>query len=82
MGVQTYLIIPHCVKYTQSYWTLPTGLSSKWNALAKQLMMQKVSIDRRTFLGEEFLGVFAVHDEFTRNLPQQLDDQCDVICLQ
>lgn len=32
-----------------------------------------------TFLGEEFLGVFAVHDEFTRNLPQQLDDQRDVI---
>ncbi len=81
MGVQTYLI-SQSVKFTQSYWTLPTGLSSMWNALAKQLIMQQVSIDRRTFLGEEFLGVFAVHDEFTRNLPQQLDDQRDVICLQ
>lgn len=44
--------------------------------------MDQVSIDRCTFLGEKFLGIFAIHDEFTRNLPQQLDNQRNVIWLQ
>lgn len=33
-----------------------------------------------TFLGEELLGIFAVGYEFAWDFPQQLNDQCDVIC--
>lgn len=52
----------------------------KW--VKHTLLMWQVSIDRCTFLGEKFLGIFAIHDEFTWNLPQQLDNQRDVICSQ
>lgn len=34
-----------------------------------------------TFSGEKLLGIFSQHSVFSRNFPQQFNDQCYVICI-
>lgn len=41
-----------------------------------------MTVNRLTFFGEKFLGVFSRHDELSRHLPQEFYDQGDVICTQ
>lgn len=51
--------------------------------LLRERIMLKIScyVNTVTFSGEKLLGIFPQHSVFSRDFPQQFNDQCYVICI-